>query len=188
MKRIVLHGFFARVYWNWGPLMVDLDVQHETHCTTWPFCTCILELNASDGGSRGTTWNALYYMSFLHVYSGIECLWRLIQGYYMKRIILHEICARVCWNWMPLMVDLGVLHETHCTTWDFCTCILDLNVSDGGSRGTTWNALYYMSFWSICCQRHLLDRWLILHDFLHTTWPFCMCILESTTYYGWWWI
>ena len=86
---------------------------------------------------------------------------------------------------MSLMVDLGVLHETHCTTWDFCTCILDLNASDGGSRGTTWNALYYMSFWSICCQRHLLAGWLILHDFLHTTWPFCMCILDPDAPAGW---
>ena len=100
----ILHGLFARVYWNWMPLMVDLDVQHETHCSTWLFCLCILDLNASDGGFRCATWNSLFNMAFLHVYTGIECYW------WMN-------------GWYSMLVDLEVQHETHYSTWLFCTCI-----------------------------------------------------------------
>ena len=56
------------------------SISSSTRCTS-----------TSSTGITSTTWNALYYMRFLHVYAGIECLWWWIQGYYMKRITLHEL-------------------------------------------------------------------------------------------------
>ena len=104
---------FEHIYWIWMSLMVDLGVLHETHYTTWVFEAYAV---------KGICW--------------------LDGWYYTISFILHGLFARVYWNWMPLMVDLRVLHETHYTTWAFCTCIVEMNASDGWSRGTTWNAFY----------------------------------------------
>ena len=137
MKRIILHGFFACVYCNWTPLLVDLEMQHETHCTTWLFCTCILELNSCDGEFRCATWNALYYMAFLHVYTGIEFLWWWIYMCNRKRIALHSLFARVYLNWTPLLVNLEVQHEMLSTIWVFEACAV---------KGISWLESFRISF------------------------------------------
>ena len=84
----------------------------------------------------------------------------------MKRIVLHEIFARVYWIWMSLMVDLGVLHETHYTTWAFEAYAV---------KGICWLDGWYYTISFIlhhlllvytgieCCQRHLLTG-----EFLHS--------------------
>ena len=149
------------------PLMVDLDVQHETHCSTWLFCLCILDLNASDGGFRCATWNSLFNMAFLYVYTGIECFW------WMN-------------GWYSMLVDLEVQHETHCSTLLFCMCILELNASDEmhyftwvfeayAIKGICWmNGWYYM----------LVDIE-VQHETHCSTWLFCTCILELNASDGW---
>ena len=154
---LLLHGFFACVYWIWMTLLVDQELLHELpsyYMSFWSiyavkgncwlvysllhefpsyymaFWTHILDLNASDGWPTSTTWTPFILHGFFYVYTGFECLCWLIYRYYMSCLV---------------------------TTWLFCMCILDLNDPAGWSRATTWTPLLLHEFLKhICCQRQLL--------------------------------
>ena len=50
MSFFTLHGFFECIYRNETPLLTNLWLPlHEFLYTTWTFCTCIVEWNASYG-------------------------------------------------------------------------------------------------------------------------------------------
>ena len=50
MSFFTLHGFFECIYRNETPLLANHWLPlHEFLYTTWTFCTCIVEWNASDG-------------------------------------------------------------------------------------------------------------------------------------------
>ena len=117
MKLIVQHGFFACVYWNWMLLMDEWLILYA-------------------GWSRGATWNSLFNMAFLHVYTWIEYLW---------------------WNALFYMSFWSICHQRHLFARSLS--VLEMLI-EGMQRMSSFVSLLidWFNIWSI-----VLLIWLFLH-------------------------
>ena len=187
MSFFTLHGFFERIYRNETPLLAYLWLPlHEFLYTTWSslhvytgmkrlwwlvfslhymrsitlheFLKHLLAKASAGWSIACTTWVSFTLHGFFEcIYRNQTTSWPISDLHYMRSITLHELFARVYWNETPLTV---------------CWMVF---------------SLHYMSFFTLhgffeCIYRNetplLANLWLPLHEFLYTTWTFCMCILE----------
>ena len=133
---LLLHGFFACVYWIWMTLLVDQELLHELpsyYMSFWSiyavkgncwlvysllhefpsyymtFWTHILDLNASDGWPTSTTWTPLILHGFFYVYTGFECPCWLIKSYYMNSLVTTWVFEAYAVKGICWLVS-GLLH------------------------------------------------------------------------------